>query len=291
MGARGEAVESNRNEYLYSKDEENKFKLRQQREELEQKEKEECTFQPAIREYKPKGKQGKRGSSANHSGIKEHIDRQSKARNQKKESEDVPHSKGSKWKNEVTQPKEFAFSHRIKVKSLAQPIDRYNAGKDDGSTAGPKAINHSKVGTGAITAGVMSSDQAIAISRNLDGDVARIALGGGVSSEWARRAAEKHAAEEAHSLAGMMSPRYYAGDALHSDAHRGEAPQGLRGEGAFVERMKQARRDREEKEQATDNLCSGAKWTGKVTKPREFNFSSSSVRVKALSQPVSPMHR
>ena len=341
--ARGEAVESNRNEYLYSKDEENKFKmeqarrqaeqreleectfqptinrnsaamapssshsvvtrttqwqkqrmarLRQQREELEQKEKEECTFQPAIREYKPKGKQGKRGSSANHSGIREHIDRQSKARNQKKESEDVPHSKGSKWKNEVTQPKEFAFSHRIKVKSLAQPIDRYNAGKESEGSQAPKAINHSKMGTGAVTSGGMSTDQALAISMNLDGDISRVSLGGQVSSEWARRAAEKHASEEAHSLAGMQSPRYYAGDALHSEhSHNGEPPRGLRGEDAFVDRMKQARKEREEREHATDKLGSGAKWTGKVTKPKEFNFSSSNVRVKALTQPVSPMHR
>ena len=68
-------------------------------------------------------------------------------------------------------------------------------------------------------------------------------------------------------------------------------PRGLRGEDAFVERMKQARKEREEREHATDKLGSGAKWTGKVTKPKEFNFSSSNVRVKALTQPVSPMHR
>lgn len=46
--ARGETVESGRNEYLYSKDEENKLKMEHARKVAEDKELEECTFAPRI---------------------------------------------------------------------------------------------------------------------------------------------------------------------------------------------------------------------------------------------------
>jgi hypothetical protein len=269
-------------------------RLRQQREELEQKEKEACTFQPTIREYKkPRSKaiRTKRASTAQHAGIKEHVDRQAKARNQRKEIEDVPRAKGDKWTNEVTTPKEFTFSHKIKIKSLDQPIHQQNAAKEAvDSMQAITAPDHNRVGTGYVSSRPMSAHQAATVASQLDGDISKVQLGGTVSSEWAKRAAEKHAAEEAHSLAGMSSPRYYAGDALHSE-HSGKTPRGLRGEDAFIERMRQARVDRETKEAAEDRLGSGLGYTGKVTKPKEFNFASASVRVKALSQPVSPMHR
>jgi len=338
--ARGEVVDVGRNEFLYQKDEENKLKLeqarkaaedkeleectfqprinrnsaamapssthsvvtrtaqwqkqrmarlRQQREEIEMKEKESCTFQPSIGSYKGKAKPRKprpatsAGSVTERAeGIEQHIARQAKARKQREDVEKIPHATGTKWTNTVTEPKEFTFSHRIKVSALGQPISQQNA----------------------VTTASQMSSKSTPRANTSDGGTK---LGGQVSAEWARRAAEKRAAEEAHKLAGMSSPRYYAGDALHSDELDKNLTRGMRGEEAYVERMRIARLEKAEREQAADKAAgSGSNWTGKTTKPKEFNFSTNKIRVKAkpskadkaleragraLSQPVSPMTR
>jgi len=311
--ARGE-VSADRNEYLYQKDEENKYRMEQarkraldkemeectfqpninrnsqsmpssshsvvartqqwqkqrnarmraEREAQEKKEMENCTFRPTIRDYKPKKEKNKK--KQDNYGVDQHLERQVSARNQRKE-ETVPHSTGEGWSNTLTKPQEFSFNHKVKIKALAKPIGATEAQakieqkKDDLYLQGPSSYVY-----GGRSESMMSS--------------------GSASAEWMRRAAEKEQSEQAHAAAGMMSPRYYASDALN--VHTG-TPRGRTGEDTHVTRMKQARAEKELKERSAKSTT-GENWRGGTTKPREFKFADSkALRVRALHKPVSPM--
>jgi hypothetical protein len=304
--ARGE-VGADRNEYLFQKDEENKYRMeqarkraldkemeectfqpninrnsrdvvasstrsvvarteqwqkqrnarmRQEREAQDRKEMEECTFRPNIGKYKPKKKKPHQDAY----GIDQHIERQQVAR-QVKQEEEVPHSTGDGWTNKLTQPKEFSFNHKVKIKSLSKPItaivaedERRKKKEQEESMYSEHALSPSHAST--------------------------------ASAEWMRRAAEKEMSESAHAAAGMVSPRYYASDALN--VHTG-TPRGRTGEDAYVARMRAAREEKEQKSKAAASTT-GENWKPGTTKPKEFKFSASkALRVKALHKPVSPM--
>merc|ERR1712072_605161 len=94
---------------------------------------------------------------------------------------------------------------------------------------------------------------------------------GSASAEWMRRAAEKEQSEQAHAAAGMMSPRYYASDALNLNTG---TPRGRTGEDGHVARMKAAREERNAKAKAAASTT-GSNWKGGTTQPVEFKFSDS----------------
>lgn len=310
--ARGE-VSADRNEYLYQKDEENKYRMEQarkraldkemeectfqpninrnsqsmpssshsvvartqqwqkqrnarmraEREAQEKKEMENCTFRPNIQDYKPKKTHKKKDDNY---GVDQHLERQKTARNNRQE-ETVPHSTGENWSNTLTKTQEFSFNHKVKIKALSKPIGPIEAqikieqSKDElylQDSYGSSYCGRSE--------SMMSS--------------------GSASAEWMRRAAEKEQSEQAHASAGMMSPRYYASDALN--VHTG-TPRGRTGESTHVTRMKQARSEKELKEKSAKSTT-GENWRGGTTKPKEFKFADSkALRVRALHKPVSPM--
>jgi len=305
--ARGE-VSTDRNEYLFQKDEENKYRMeqarkraldkemeectfqpninrassytpalqsncsvvartqqwqkqrnarmRQEREAQDKKEMEECTFRPNIGKYKPKKKAP---AKADAYGVDTHIDRQASARKQKEDAVEIPHSTGEGWQNKVTEPKEFSFNHKVKIKALSKPITASIADEE---------IEKKKQ---------RQREAALELSPS---------VGSHASAEWMRRAAEKEMSEHAHSAAGMNSPRYYASDALNAATG---TPRGRTGEDAYIQRMKAARAEKEMKEAAAASTT-GNKWTPGTTKPKEFKFSASkALKVKSLHKPVSPM--
>lgn len=307
--ARGE-VSSDRNEYLYQKDEENKYRMEQarkraadkemeectfqpninrnsqnmpssshsvvartqqwqkqrnmrmraEREAQEKKEMENCTFKPNVSSYKPKKKK-----SIKAYGVEDHLERQSVARKRKEDQGSIPHSTGANWENKLTKPQEFSFSHKVKIKSLAKPI---GAAEVEAKVEARKDEEYMRAIEGA-------ADRSMSMMST-----------GTASAEWLRRAAEKEQSEQAHAAAGMMSPRYYASDALN--VHTG-TPRGRTGEDGHVARMKAARAEKEAKDKAAKSTT-GDKWQGGTTQPVEFKFADSKkLRVRALHKPVSPM--
>jgi hypothetical protein len=237
-------------------------RMRQEREAQEKKEMEECTFRPNIGAYKPKKGRAKKKEAY---GVDSHLDRQAAARKRKEDAAAIPHSTGENWNGKLTKPEEFSFNHKVKIKALSKPIT--------------PAVVEAKIEN-------KLDEEYLRAIRGGDDYGASQSQGYGTSAEWLRRAAEKEQSESAHAAAGMLSPRYYASDALN--VHTG-TPRGRTGEDTHVSRMKAARDERRAKEAASKSTT-GEHWKGGTTKPQEFKFADSkAVRVKALHKPVSPM--
>jgi len=239
-------------------------RMRQEREMQEKKEMQECTFRPNIAQYKPKKKKAQKQGAY---GTDTHVERQNIARKQKEDAAVIPHSTGQHWQNKLTEPQEFSFSHKVKIKALKKPMS-------------PR-LGEAEIEKKALTMSTQPSvhDRTMNLSPSMESN-------GTASAEWMRRAAEKEMSEQAHAAAGMNSPRFYASDALN--VHTG-TPRARTGEDAHIQRLKQARVERETSSKASASTT-GENWTNRTTVPQEFKFTESKqVRVKSLHKPVAPM--
>lgn len=269
------------------------MKLRLERENQAKREMEECSFRPNITDYKPKKKKAEAQVAF---GTREHIAKQKVAREMKEAATVVPHCTGEKWTPGCTQPQEFSFAHEVKVNSLSAPmsprvceaeIERKKALVQGGYAE--RAMRNSS--PSLRTTPRTSSPARHSCPRG--GHYSSPQRGGrygspSASTEWTRRAGEKESAEEAHTAAGMPSPRYYASDVVP----RASSPSANRekcGESTHLERMRKARTSSVQKSRAAASTT-GENWSPGPTVPDEFKFiASKAVKIKSLHKPVSPL--
>lgn len=311
--ARGE-VGSDRNEYLYQKDEENKYRMEQARKRALDKEMEECTFQPNI------NRNSQNTASSSHSVVARTLQwqknrnarmRQEREQQEKKEMEDCtfkPNISSYKPKKAAAKKKKKtedyygvdahlsrqAEARKLKEDAATIPHSTGDAWTNELTKPEEFKFNHKGIKVKALTKPItqqgaeaeIEHKAELAMLRNREQYSASrsIASSGAASAEWMKRSLEKEQSEQLHASQGMNSPRFYASDAAGTGT-----PRGRTGEDGHVARMRAAREEKAAKEAAASGPT-GSKWNPEKTQPVEFEFHDTrSLRVKSLYKPVSPM--